>query len=153
MLNSLGADSGFDSVSDMPLAHNLSRLLDKIGDLPNTVLYSLNPADNYVLATMTGNFKNVQFGSAWWFNDNIDGMKEQMKALANVGALNKFIGMLTDSRSFLSYPRHEYFRRILCSQIGDWVSGGLFPNDDSLLKPIIEGICFKNAVNYFNLLK
>ena len=103
------------------------------------------------MGTMTGNFRNVQQGSAWWFNDHYDGMREQMKSLANLGALNKFVGMLTDSRSFLSYPRHEYFRRILCGLIGEWVEAGHFPYDEEILKEIVEGICFNNAVEFFGI--
>ena len=123
--------------------------------LPKTILYTLNPKDNYVLAAMLGNFQKaptagkIQFGSGWWFNDQRDGMEQQMKSLANLGLLGRFVGMLTDSRSFVSYPRHEYFRRVLCNLIGSWAENGEFPNDDELLKPIIEGICYKNAEEYF----
>ena len=123
--------------------------------LPKTILYCLNPKDNYVLGTMLGNFQKgpipgkIQFGSAWWFNDNRDGMEEQIKALANLGLLGRFVGMLTDSRSFVSYPRHEYFRRILCNIIGTWVEEGEYPDDKESLKKIIEGICYKNAKKYF----
>ena len=131
--------------------------LDKDDLLPKTVLYSLNPTDNYTVGTMLGNFQGggvkgkIQMGSAWWFNDNIDGMVSQMKALGNLGALSSFIGMLTDSRSFLSYPRHEYFRRILCNIIGTWVENGEFANDEDVLKEIIEGISFNNAKEYFGI--
>ncbi len=158
MFNKLGADVGFDSVNDFEVARPLSRLLDALDKkdaLPKTILYTLNPKDNYVLGTMLGNFQQgptagkIQFGSGWWFNDNRDGMQEQMKALANLGLLGKFVGMLTDSRSFVSYPRHEYFRRILCNLLGTWVEEGEYPDDRKALKEIVEGICYKNAKEYF----
>ncbi|MGN0467740.1 MAG: glucuronate isomerase [Acutalibacteraceae bacterium] len=158
MFASIGADSGFDSIDDPQVAFGLSRLLDtldKDGLLPRTILFNLNPKDNYVLGTMLGNFQSdeakskIQFGSAWWFNDNIDGMTSQLKTLANLGVLGAFVGMVTDSRSFLSYPRHEYFRRILCSLIGSWVDDGLYPYDKKALEKIIGGISFDNSVNYF----
>lgn len=158
MFNKLGADTGFDSVNDFEVARPLSHLLnalDKKDALPKTILYTLNPKDNYVLGTMLGNFQQgptagkIQFGSGWWFNDNRDGMQEQMKALANLGTLGNFVGMLTDSRSFVSYPRHEYFRRILCNLLGTWVEEGEYPDDRKALKEIVEGICYKNAKNYF----
>ena len=160
MFAKLGADTGFDSIADHSIATELAALLDAMereNSLPKTILYTLNPKDNYVLATMLGNFQSpevagkIQFGSGWWFNDQRDGMTEQMKALANLGALNKFIGMLTDSRSFLSYTRHEYFRRILCNLIGTWVENGEFPFDMCILEKIIKDICYNNAVNYFSL--
>lgn len=160
MYKILGPDTGFDSISDHAIAKPLSRLLDKMnvsGNLPKTILYTLNPKDNYVLGTMLGNFQDkstagkIQFGSAWWFNDQRDGMTEQIKALANLGALSKFVGMLTDSRSFLSYTRHEYFRRILCSIIGGWIEDGEFPCDMDTAETIIKGICFDNAKKYFAL--
>ncbi len=156
----LGPDTGFDSIADYEVAYNLSRLLDSLeteGLLPKTILFTLNPKDNYVLGTMLGNFQSseaaskIQFGSAWWFNDNLDGMREQMKTLANLGVLAKFVGMVTDSRSFLSYPRHEYFRRILCGIIGDMVDGGLYPADMDTLKGIVCDISFNNAKNYFGI--
>lgn len=156
----LGPDTGFDSVNDVILADKLNRLLDKMDlndSLPKTILYSLNERDNNVLASAIGNFQQggikskIQLGSAWWFNDNIDGMINQIKALGNLGALAGFVGMLTDSRSFLSYPRHEYFRRILCNIVGTWVEDGEFTDDFDILKEIIEGICYKNAVEYFNV--
>ena len=160
MFKKLGADAGFDSIADYSIAADLSSLLDAMeqdNNLPKTILYTLNPKDNYVLATMLGNFQSaetagkIQFGSGWWFNDQRDGMTEQMKALANLGALNKFVGMLTDSRSFLSYTRHEYFRRILCNLIGEWVESGEFPMDYQILGKIVEDISYNNAVKYFNL--
>jgi len=147
----LGGDIGYDSVNDMNIAAAINGLLGSVENLPKTILYSLNPAHNAVLASITGNFRNVQHGSAWWFNDHIDGMTEQLKTLANLGALNKFIGMLTDSRSFLSYPRHDYFRRILCDIIGNWVEGGRFPADWETLSTIVRGICFENAKKYFEI--
>lgn len=160
MFEKLGPDTGFDSIDDNKIAYKLSRFmdnLDKDGNLPKVILYSLNPNDNFTLGTMLGNFQKggvkgkIQLGSAWWFNDHIDGMVEQMKALGNLGALAAFVGMLTDSRSFLSYPRHEYFRRILCNIIGQWVEDGEFYNDEEALKEIVEGICFNNAKEYFNM--
>ncbi len=160
MFEKLGADTGFDSIADYAIAAPLSALLnamDETDNLPKTILYTLNPKDNYVLATMIGNFQSsetagkIQFGSAWWFNDQRDGMVEQMKALANLGALNKFVGMLTDSRSFLSYTRHEYFRRILCNLIGTWVEKGEFPEDYEILGKIVGDISFNNAVRYFGI--
>ncbi len=160
MFEKLGPDTGFDSVGDDKLAFCLSRFmdhLDKQGKLPKTILYSLNHNDTYMLGTMLGNFQEggvrgkIQLGSGWWFNDHIDGMVEQLRALGNLGALCTFVGMLTDSRSFLSYPRHEYFRRILCNLIGQWVEDGEFDNNEEILKEIIEGICYKNANNYFNM--
>lgn len=155
---SLGADTGFDSIDDPRQAQKLSRFLDcldKDSLLPKTILFNLNPKDNYVLAAMLGNFQSaeakskLQFGSAWWFNDNIDGMTAQLRALANLGVLGCFVGMLTDSRSFLSYPRHEYFRRILCELLGSWVEDGLYPYDKKTLEKIVRGICFENAKTYF----
>lgn len=160
MLNSLGPDTGFDSINDGRTAKKLSMLLnemDKSGNLPKTILYCLNPSDNEVLATMAGNFQGpetpmkIQFGSGWWFNDQKDGIIKQMTALANLGLLRRFIGMTTDSRSFLSYPRHDYFRRVLCSLIGDWVEKGEVPNDMALLGKMVKEICYENAVNYFNI--
>lgn len=160
MFAKLGADTGFDSISDYCIAYPLSKLLNALEStdkLPKTILYTLNPKDNYVLGTMLGNFQGsstegkIQFGSGWWFNDQRDGMTEQMKALANLGALCKFVGMLTDSRSFLSYTRHEYFRRILCNLLGTWVENGEFPRDMDTLGKIVEDICYNNAVNYFKL--
>ncbi len=157
MFKKLGPDTGYDSINDLQLAANLSGFLDALEKdnlLPKTIFYSLNPNDNYVLASMMGNFQGgkkgkMQLGSAWWFNDHRDGMEEQMKSLANVGLLSCFVGMLTDSRSFLSYPRHEYFRRILCNIIGTWVENGEYPNDKETLEKIVKGICFDNAMEYF----
>ncbi|MBR3943169.1 MAG: glucuronate isomerase [Clostridia bacterium] len=160
MFNKLGPDKGYDSIHDLEVAKTLSRFMDALATddlLPKTILYTLNPKDNFVLGTMLGNFQGdgirgkIQFGSAWWFNDHKDGMEEQMKALANLGALSAFVGMLTDSRSFLSYPRHEYFRRILCNILGEWVENGEFPADWDTLKQIVQDICFNNAKNYFKM--
>jgi glucuronate isomerase len=159
MYHALGPDSGYDSIHDGELAYPLMMLLDQIADqgtLPQTILYSLNPKDYYVLGTVMGSFQDgitpgkIQLGSAWWYNDTKDGMLEQMKALANLGLLSRFIGMLTDSRSFLSYPRHEYFRRILCNMLGEWVVRGEVPYDLELLGGMVENISYRNAKNYFN---
>ena len=158
MYKALGADTGFDSINDREIAEPLSRFLDALDtedQLPKTILYTLNPKDNYVLGTMLGNFQKaptagkIQFGSGWWFNDQRDGMEQQMRALSNLGLLSRFVGMLTDSRSFVSYPRHEYFRRILCNLIGDWVENGEYPDDPAMLKTIVQGICYNNALTYF----
>jgi glucuronate isomerase len=155
----LGPDTGYDTINDSPLAYPLSRLLDawdRDNRLPKTILYSLNPKDNQILAALMGSFQGggipgkMQLGSAWWFNDTKDGMLEQLKALANVGLLSRFVGMLTDSRSFLSYTRHEYFRRLLCNLIGEWVENGEFPHDPELLKQIVQGISYENAKQYFD---
>ena len=160
MYNLLGADVGFDSINDLCIAEKLSAFLNNLElqeILPKTILYVLNPKDNYVIGTMLGNFQKgpykgkIQFGSGWWFNDQKDGMREQMKALANLGLLSTFVGMLTDSRSFISYTRHEYFRRIMCSLIGEWVEAGEYPNDPKLLKKIVEGISYRNAKEYLGL--
>ncbi len=159
MFNSLGPDTGFDCISNYTPAEQLSGFLNAAqsnGGLPKTILYSLNPADDEMIGSIIGCFQNsdaigkIQQGSAWWFNDNKSGMIKQMTSLANLGLLGNFIGMLTDSRSFLSYPRHEYFRRIMCNLIGGWVENGEFPNDDELLAPIIEGISLNNTLRYFN---
>lgn len=156
----LGADVGFDSINDQPVAEPLARLLgaqNLNNALPKTVLYCLNPRDNEVLATMAGNFQGegqagkMQFGSAWWFNDQLDGMQRQMTQLAQIGLLSRFVGMLTDSRSFLSYTRHEYFRRLLCQMIGRWVEQGEAPADEALLGQMVQNICFNNARDYFGI--
>ncbi|MCC8074037.1 MAG: glucuronate isomerase, partial [Clostridiales bacterium] len=159
MYNKLGADTGFDSVGDAETAQPLSRFLDALNrtdELPKTILFNLNDKDNVVLGTMLGNFQSsyaeskIQFGPAWWFLDTMDGMLNQMKTLGNLGVLGKFIGMETDSRSFTSYGRHEYFRRIMCNLIGGWVENGWYANDDDVLKEIVQGISYNNAINYFN---
>ena len=158
MFNLLGADTGFDSINDLCIAEKLSAMLNSLeyaDILPKTILYTLNPKDNYVLGTMLGNFQRgpvkskIQFGSGWWFNDNFDGMEQQMKAFGNLGVLGKFVGMLTDSRSFVSYPRHEYFRRILCNMLGEWVEKGMYPEDFNYLEKIVKGVSYQNAKEYF----
>lgn len=158
MLTRLGPDTGFDSIGDWKQAQGLSRLfdtLDREDQLPKTILYNLNPADNAIFATMAVNFNDgsvrgkMQYGSGWWFLDQKDGMEKQINALSNLGLLSCFIGMLTDSRSFLSFPRHEYFRRILCNLIGKDVHRGELPNDTRWLGKIVADICYHNAKNYF----
>lgn len=158
MLSVLGPDTGYDSMNDKPLAHALTRLLDALEKeeaLPKTILYSLNPTQNHLLATIMGSFQGggvpgkMQLGSAWWFNDTKEGMIAQMKALAEIGLLGRFVGMLTDSRSFLSYTRHEYFRRILCNLIGEWVEGGELPDDEAWLGGLVQDISYNNAKAYF----
>ncbi|MGG1554846.1 glucuronate isomerase [Paenibacillus ferrarius] len=154
----LGPDTGFDAVGDSPVAVALQGLLSSLAvadNLPRTILYSLNARDNEILAALMGCFQGggtagkIQLGAAWWFNDTKDGMISQMKSLGNFGLLGRFVGMLTDSRSFLSYTRHEYFRRLLCNMIGEWVEAGEFPNDEALLKQLVEGISYNNAKEYF----
>ena len=158
MVRSLGPDTGFDSIGDFEIARPLSRYLDKLDaedKLARTILYNLNPRDNELMATMIGNFNDgsipgkMQFGSAWWFLDQKDGMEKQMDALSNMGLLSRFVGMLTDSRSFLSYPRHEYFRRILCNMFGNDVENGELPNDLPWIGQLVENICYYNAKSYF----
>ncbi len=158
MLKTLGPDTGYDSIGDFEIARPLAKFLDRLdtnNELPKTILYNLNPRDNALCATMVGNFQDgsvagkMQYGSAWWFLDQKDGMEEQMNVLSNMGLLSRFVGMLTDSRSFLSYPRHEYFRRILCNLLGNDVEAGLLPDDLDLLGKMVEDICFNNAKNYF----
>ena len=158
MYESIGADTGFDSINDLCIAEKLSAFMNDLeysNALPQTILYTLNPKDNYVLGTMIGNYQKgptagrIQFGSGWWFNDQRDGMVAQMTALANLGMLSRFVGMLTDSRSFVSYPRHEYFRRILCNLVGEWVENGEYPEDYKTLEEILSGIAYYNAKNYF----
>lgn len=160
MFERLGADTGFDSVADCQIAEKLSRFMDSLekdGLLPKTVLFTLNPKDNTVLGTMLGNFQSaeaqskIQFGSAWWFNDHYDGMRKQLADLAALGILGKFVGMITDSRSFLSYPRHEYFRRILCEMLGNLVEEGKYPCDIAFLSQVVADISFNNAKKYFGL--
>ena len=159
LFNKLGPDTGFDSIGDKPVAEPLSKLLNKLDmedKLCKTVLYNLNPADNELYATMIGNFQDgsvpgkMQWGSGWWFLDQKDGMEKQIQALSNLGLLSRFVGMLTDSRSFLSYTRHEYFRRTLCNILGNDVENGEIPNDMELLGQMVENISFNNAKNYFN---
>ena len=158
LFKSVGPDVGCDSMGDLETAAPLSKFLDtldKQNKLPKTILYNLNPRDNAMIATMVGSFQDgsvpgkMQYGSAWWFLDQKDGMEEQMNILSNMGLLSRFVGMLTDSRSFLSYPRHEYFRRILCNMLGGDVEAGLLPSDMTLLGKMVEDICFNNAREYF----
>lgn len=158
MLNVLGLDTGWDSVGDFPQAQTLSAFLDNLDTkdkLTKTIIYNLNPADNEVFATMIGNFNDgsvkgkVQWGSGWWFLDQKDGMTKQINALSNMGLLSCFVGMLTDSRSFLSFPRHEYFRRVLCNLLGEEMASGELPNDMDLVGNMVEDICYRNAKDYF----
>ncbi len=159
LLNTLGPDTGFDSIGDYTHGQNLSGFLDQLdstNQLARTILYNLNPADNELFATMTGNFNDgtirgkMQYGSGWWFLDQKDGMEKQMNALSNMGLLSCFVGMVTDSRSFLSYSRHEYFRRVLCNLLGNDISNGLLPNDIPWLGKIVQDICYHNAASYFS---
>ncbi len=156
----LGLDTGFDSVGDWPQAQTLGRFLDALdsrGSLPKTIIYNLNPADNYAMATMAGNFQDgsiagkIQFGSGWWFLDQKEAMEWQLNALSNNGLLSRFIGMLTDSRSFLSFPRHEYFRRVLCNLVGRDMEAGELPDDFELVGTMIRRICYANARDYLGL--
>ena len=160
MFKALGADAGFDAIAQNICGENIFRFLSALDatiQCPKTILYSLNPADNAQLGTLANSFQGaeipgkIQHGSAWWFNDHKTGMIEQMTSLANLGVLGNFVGMLTDSRSFLSYARHDYFRRILCNLIGTWVENGEYPNNEAALKRIVEGISFYNAKRYFNI--
>ena len=160
MYAKMGPDTGFDMIAQNTCGGSIAQLLsalDMQGQCPKTILYSLNPADNEQLGTLLGCFQSdeipckIQHGSAWWFNDTKSGMEDQMKSLANLGLLGNFVGMLTDSRSFLSYARHDYFRRILCNLIGNWVENGEYPKDEAALKRIVEGICYTNAARYFEL--
>ena len=159
LMNAVGADVGCDSIGDFEQARGLSFFLNRLDTehkLAKTILYNLNPRDNELFATMMGNFNDgstagkIQWGSAWWFLDQKDGMEKQINTLSNMGLLSRFIGMLTDSRSFLSFPRHEYFRRILCNLIGQDVHNGELPNDISWLGEMVENICYKNAKRYFD---
>jgi glucuronate isomerase len=158
MLNKLGPNVGCDSIGDSEIAKPLAKFLDRLdvqGRLTKTILYNLNARDNAMIATMIGNFQDgtapgkMQFGAAWWFLDQKTGIEEQLRTLADMGLLTRFIGMLTDSRSFLSYPRHEYFRRILCNMLGNEVEAGSIPGDVALLGQMVEDICYNNARNYF----
>ena len=158
MFKKLGPDTGFDSIGEFNTAKAMSHFLDHLnseGKLTRTILYTLNPCANEVIATMLGNFQDgscpgkIQFGSGWWFNDQLDGMTKQMNALSVLGLLSRFVGMLTDSRSFLSYPRHEYFRRLLCNLLGNDVEKGLLPDDKESLYRMVEDISYNNAKNYF----
>lgn len=158
MFRTLGPDTGFDSIGDFEIARPLTKLLSKLDDenkLAKTILYNLNPRDNELMAAMIGNFQDgsapgkMQYGSAWWFLDQKNGIESQIEALSNMGLLSRFVGMLTDSRSFLSYPRHEYFRRILCNVLGEDMERGLIPFDLPLVGSMVKDICYKNAKEYF----
>ena len=158
MVSKVGLNAGFDCINNYAPAAELADFLNNLSSgntIPKTILYSINPNDDAIIGTLMGCFQGggirnrIQQGSAWWFNDNMSGMINQMKSYANLSALGNFVGMLTDSRSFLSYTRHDYFRRILCNLIGEWVENGEYPNDEKLLAPIIKGIAYNNAVEYF----
>jgi glucuronate isomerase len=158
MLGKIGPDTGFDSIGDWPVASTMARHFDRLesaGKLPKTIIYNLNPRDNEVIATMIGNFQDgitagkMQFGSGWWFNDQLDGMTRQIEALSQLGVLARFVGMLTDSRSFLSYTRHEYFRRLLCNILGSDMRRGLVPDDIELVGALVADISYRNARDYF----
>jgi glucuronate isomerase len=160
MFGKLGPDTGYDAVSDEPVAQSLARFLDlaaRDGTLPRTIVYGLNPASHDAVTSVLGAFQDggvagkMQLGSAWWFNDHIDGMDLQLRALANNGLLSRFVGMLTDSRSFLSFPRHEYFRRVLCRLVGGWVDEGLAPADYGLLGGLVQDVSFNNAKAFFGI--
>ena len=162
MVGLLGADTGYDSIGDYKQAETLSSFLNYMeqqGKLVKTILYNLNPADNTLFATLAGNFQNegvrgkIQFGSGWWFLDQLDGMTKQINALSNQGLISTFIGMLTDSRSFLSYSRHEYFRRLLCNLFAQDIQKGYLPHDITMIGNTISDICYHNANAYFNLEK
>ena len=156
----LGPDTGYDMINTATCGGEIAALLSALNDTdecPKTIIYSLNPGDDAQIGTILGCFQHseipgkIQHGSAWWFNDHKIGMEEQMSRLASLGLLGNFVGMLTDSRSFLSYTRHDYFRRILCNLIGQWVEDGEYPNDEKALEKIVKGICFDNAKRYFDL--
>lgn len=160
MLHNLGPDTGFDSIGDYPQAQTLSRYLaslDDTNELPKMVIYNLNPADNYMVGTMIGNFQDgstpskIQFGSGWWFLDQKEAREWQLTTLSNLGLLSRFVGMLTDARSFMSFPRHAYFRRTLCNLLGQEITNGELPTDFELVGGIVKNICFGNAVNHFGL--
>jgi glucuronate isomerase len=159
MMKLLGPDAGFDSIGDFSHASVMAKhfdALDRDHQLPKTIVYNLNPADNEIFAAMVGNFNDgsivgkMQYGAAWWFLDQLDGMERQLNALSNMGLLSRFVGMLTDSRSFLSYPRHEYFRRLLCNLLGKDVERGHLPEDMDWLGQVVKDICYHNAKNYFD---
>ena len=159
MFSLLGADTGFDCIGPHESSTTLPKILDELYSqdlLPKTIIYSLDASDNAFIDTLIGAFQGseiagkIQHGSAWWFNDNKQGMREQLISLANLSLLGNFVGMLTDSRSFLSYTRHEYFRRILCNLLGEWVENGEYPADMDMLEKIVKGICYENARDYFD---
>jgi glucuronate isomerase len=159
-LRQLGPDTGFDSIGDFPQAAALAAYLDRLESenaLPRMIIYNNNPVDNYAFAAVIGNFQDgaiagkLQLGSAWWFLDQKEGIEWQLNALSNIGLLSRFVGMVTDSRSFMSFPRHEYFRRVLCNLFGRDVENGEMPDDETLLGPMIRNICYGNAQRYFGL--
>lgn len=158
MMQQIGPDQGFDSIGDLSMASSMSKFFGKLSEcdgLTNTIVYNLNPRDSELFASMVANFNDglvagkMQYGAAWWFLDQKDGMEKQLNVLSNFGLLSRFVGMVTDSRSFLSFPRHEYFRRILCNVLGDEIQKGELPNDMNLIGTMVENICYKNAKNYF----
>jgi glucuronate isomerase len=160
MMRKLGPDTGYDSIGDLAQIQNLSNFLGNLSledQLTKTIIYNLNSADNDAFAAMTGNFADgktkgkIQFGSGWWFNDQKDGMEKQLNSLSNMGILSTFVGMLTDSRSFLSFPRHEYFRRILCNLLGSEMENGQIPDDEKWIGGMVQDICYNNAKEYFGL--
>jgi glucuronate isomerase len=159
-LRTLGPDTGWDSIGDWSQAKAISKFLDRLDEhnqLAQTIIYNLNPRDNEMIAAMIGNFNDgsvagkIQFGSGWWFLDQKDGMEKQMNALSNMGLLSRFVGMLTDSRSFLSFPRHEYFRRILCNLLGNEIENGELPNDIEWIGQMVQNICYHNAKGFLKL--
>lgn len=154
----IGADKGFDSIGDFEIARPLSRFLDRLevsGQLPRIILYNLNPSDNAVFSTMTGNFMGdgvegkLQHGPAWWFHDQKEGMEDHLQTLSNMSLLNRFVGMVTDSRSFLSFPRHEYYRRVLCNMLGSDIERGIVPQDFGMIGDMVKRLCYNNALDYF----
>jgi glucuronate isomerase len=156
----IGPDTGFDSIGDYPQAAALAAYLDRLDQenaLPKTIIYNLNPADNYVFGTMLGNFQDgsipgkLQLGSGWWFLDQKEGMEWQLNALSNLGLLSRFVGMITDSRSFMSYPRHEYFRRTLCNLLGRDMENGELPRDYEMVGGLVRKICYENSRDYFGI--
>ena len=160
LLRQLGPDTGYDCIGDFPQAASLVAYLDRLEQenaLPKTVIYNNNPADNYLFASVIGSFQDgripgrIQFGSGWWFLDQKEGIEWQLNALSNIGLLSRFVGMITDSRSFMSYPRHEYFRRVLCNLIGRDMDNGELPDDEQLVGTMIRNICYANARDYFGL--
>ena len=160
MMRSIGANTGYDSIGDFPMASAIAAFLDRLdekGKLAKTVLYNLNPGDNALFATMIGNFQDgpvpgkIQYGAAWWFLDQLEGMTQQINALSTMGLLSRFVGMLTDSRSFLSFPRHEYFRRLLCNILGSDIERGLIPPDLDLVGGMVGDICYRNVKRYLDL--
>ena len=159
LIQTFGPDAGTDSIGDWPQAERMGHFLDRLdweNSLPKTIVYNNNPSDNFTVATMLGNFQRdvpgkMQFGSGWWHLDQRDGMEEQLKTLANLGLLSRFVGMLTDSRSFLSFPRHEYFRRILCNLLGGWMKDGFVPDEPEMIGDLVRRICYSNAREYLKL--